>query len=191
LSYLTLFEPKIGLNKKNQYSVTLLFPKDGEGTHCPGAASEIAQLKDALKAFASEQFGAANLKGIKLPFKDGDIGVDGKDPAAPGYWYLRTASNADYPPKLIDGHKNPVTGGWKSGDWGVANISFWSYNRDDGKGVSVNILGMQFLYHDEALGGGAKTASVDDFETVTDAHKPEAGAASTQDGGEYDPFADE
>lgn len=192
LSYLTLFEPKIGINKKNQYSVTLLFPKDGEGTPNPGSASEIAEIKEALKAFASEQFGAANLKGVKIPFKDGDIGIDGRDPVAPGYWYMRTASNADYPaPKLIDGNKNPVRGGWKSGDWGVANISFWSYNREDGRGVSVNILGMQFLYHDEALGGGPKTASMDDFETVTDAHGSDANAASSQDGtGDFDPFAE-
>lgn len=189
LSYLTLFEPKMGINKKVQYSVTLLFPKDPTGTPNPGAATEIADIKEALKAYASEQFGAANLKGVKLPFKDGDVGIDGKDPAAPGYWYLRTASNSDYPPRLIDGNKNPVTSGWKSGDWGVANISFWSYNRDDGKGVSANILGMQFLYHDEALGGGTKAANVEDFDTFSDAHASDASAASSQDG-DFDPFAE-
>lgn len=184
-SYLTVFKPRQNQQGKSEYSVTLLFPKDPTGTHCPHSASEVKEIMAALKAKAQSDLGE-RAKGCKICLKDGDAPGDDGEPKAPGYWFLRCSAGEDYAPMLIDGQKNVVTKGWKSGDWGYVKLRLWTYNRPDARGVSAGLLGIQFLYQDDPLGGGS-SASPDDFEVVADAHA----ASYSEPADDYNPFQDE
>ena len=113
------------------------------------------------------------------PIKDGDVELNKAGyPKQPGYWYVRAWCKADFPPLLIDGAKQPVTGGWQSGDWGYVQVQFWGYDKAGNAGISGGLRAIQFVKHDEPLGSGQATP--DDFDTVQ-------GDASA----EFDPFADE
>ncbi len=186
-SYLNVFKPKKAYESEElEFSTTILIPKTPTGL-CPEPQKILKQLADAIKDVAAANFGAAT-KGWRNCLKDGDLPTEsGGEPPAPGYYYLRTKCKVEYPPLLIDGSRNKVTDGWKSGDWGMAKLRIYSYDKKS-KGVNCGISAIQFLFHDDAIGGGGE-ASPDEFAVVPDAHKSDA--AQAQSGGEYDPFLDQ
>ena len=192
-SYLTVFKPRANNAKENnplEYSVVLLLPKKPEGK-ATSPDQTIAGIREAIKACAVAKFGDG-VKGLKSPLKDGDAEIDGAEPKAPGYWYMTAWASADHPPTLIDGSKATVTSGWNSGDYGRAKLSFFAYDRKSGKGVSVGLRAIQFLYKGESLGGGGNNA--DGFDEVKDADSGSAGSGADEgrmSPDEYDPFADE
>lgn len=199
LSYLNVFETRLNELKtppEYEYSVTLLFPKE------PNQFSKYPQLEiDGVRAaiMAATKMKFPNFpKGVGKdprnplqewwdPLKDGDVemNADG-EPVMPGYWTLRTAAKEKYKPLLIDGERNKVlaASGWQSGDWGIVQISLFSYDKNkSAQGVSAGIRAIQFLFRDKALGGAS--ASPNDFDEVE-------GADMVSDPlSEYDPHADE
>lgn len=182
LSYLSVFKPRAnGLkNGELEFSVTLLVPK-ADNEFCPDFKSVGQKINELIKAALEEKFGA-NVPKWDNPFRDGDKETDNEgNPRNPGYWFLNCSAKAEYPPLLIDAFKAPVTGGWQSGDWGKVNVQCYGYEHQGKRGVGVGLRGVQFLKHDEPLGGGGG-ASTDDFDTEAGDPGHEAEVA--------DPFAE-
>ena len=191
LSYMSVFQPRHNeIRNKDEFSVTLLFPKVASKFQ-PNAEAEIDAIKEAVKTAARNKFGS-DFKGLwASPLKDGDRELRKSDgePKHPGYWYLGVRADIDYPPKLIDGDIKPAkSGAWESGDWGAVKIALYGYDSNGNKGVGSGLLAIQFLYKDEAFGGDGG-ANEEGFETVANAVK--SMSAGTVGADEYDPFADE
>lgn len=187
LSYLTVFKPrKNDLNDQMEYSVRLLIPKKPTDK-CPNPNGIAKLCADAIKAAKDEKI--ADAKVWDNPFRDGDkeLNADG-EPKEPGYWFLNAKAKEDYPPDLLNAKREPVTAdmGWQSGDWGKAVVSFYGYDQKK-KGVGCGLRGIQFLYKDEALGGGGSVAHMFQEEQGDD---PTSATASASDDGSFDPFAD-
>lgn len=182
LSYLSVFKPRANQLKNNEleFSAVLLIPKE-PNEFCPDPKAVGAKIAGLIKASLEEKFGP-NVAKWDNPLKDGDKETDNEgNPRNPGYWYVGVSAKGEYPPLLIDCEKNVVTNGWGSGDWGKANVQCYAYEFQGKKGVGVGLRGIQFLKHDEQLGGGGG-ASLDDFDT-------EDGDRSTTEDTAYDPFA--
>lgn len=182
-SYMTVFRPRVNQSKgAEEYSVVLLIPKQ-PNEFCKDPVAVGKNANGLIKAALSAKFGE-NVPKWDSPLKDGDKETDNEgSPKHPGYWYISASAKSEYPPLLIDCDREPVVGGWQSGDWGKANIYFYAYEFQGRRGVGAGLRGVQFLYHDEPLGGGA-SASIDDFD-VEDGDK-----SSDHSVGVGDPFAD-
>lgn len=184
LSYLSAFKPRANHMKgADEYSAVLLIPKE-PNAFCPDPKA-VGKAANALIKEALEAKLGANVAKWDSPLKDGDTETDNEgNPRNPGHWYIGVSAKADYPPLLIDCDRNPVTSGWQSGDWGKVQIQFYGYEFQGRKGVGAGLRGIQFLKHDEPLGGGGG-ASPDDF----DAEQGDRSATAGE--GAADPFADE
>lgn len=193
LSYMNVFAPKLNkFRDEEEYSVTILIPKMPT-EHCANPKAVGKAVTDLINAAIEKKFGTKPPK-FDTPLKDGDVETNGEgEPKHPGYWFLSARCGTDYPPMLIDGHRNIVSGGWQSGDWGMVKVSLYGYEYQHKKGVGCGLRAVQFLYHDEPFGGGG--ARPDEFDAVADAHQGVTGienaGAEGGDGAPYDPFADE
>jgi len=166
----------------HEFSVVLLIPKTPHD-HLKDPKAEGKAIREVVEAVLLDKFGKRPPV-WNDPIKDGDTELKQSDgtPKAPGYWFINTRSDEDRPPKLIDGDKQPVKGGWKSGDWGLVKLNPFAYDRNGNKGVSMGLQAVQFLYTDE--GFGSAEATDEGFGVVPDAAKP----AETEP---HDPFADD
>jgi len=182
-SYLTVFKPrKNDLNDEMEYSVRLLIPKQ-PNDKCADPKAVAKMIADSIKVAKDEKIPDAKV--WDNPFRDGDTELDSNgEPKEPGYWYINAKAKAEYPPDAVDAKRNKVTAemGWQSGDWGKAVVTFYGYDNKK-KGVGCGLRGIQFLYKDEALGGGG---------SVTHMFQEEQGDDPTAMAGDpYDPFGDE
>lgn len=186
LSYMSVFKPRMNVMKgEEEFSAVLLIPKQAN-EFCKDGKAVGKAANDLIKAALEAKFGP-NVPKWETPLKDGDTETDNEgNPRNPGYWYIPVSAKKDFPPLLIDGNKQPVTSGWQSGDWGKVNVQFYAYEFQGKKGVGAGLRGVQFLRHDEPLGGGGG-ASVDDF----DAEECDAPLSNGHESNsEADPFAD-
>jgi len=186
LSYLTVFKPRMNeLKKEEQYSVVLLFPKK-DNDFCKDANANIQFVAQMIKTAAAEKFGDS-VKKYEIPMKDGDVETDSEgEPKHPGYRYMRVMAKVEYPPVLIDGNRRPVTGGWESGDWGIIKCSFFGYDFQGKKGVSVGLRAIQFVAKDEPFGSSSDPATVaNEFDEVAGYVAPNSSTSDEED----DPFA--
>lgn len=190
LSYMNVFKPRINELKGGvpEYSVVLLIPKK-PNDFCPNPKGVWAHLQNLVGAALAEKFAGKTPPKWTSCLKDGDIELNGEgEPKNPGYLFLNCSCSNEYPPLLIDGERSKVREGWQSGDWGMVKLRFYGYDHASGKrGVGCGLLAIQFLRHDEPLGGG--TTSPDEFETRQS--DPPLSSSGQIDGSEYDPFADE
>ena len=190
LSYLNVFATRHNDQRnEDEYDAVLLFPKEN-GEHQPDAQGEIKAVQQAIVALKNGKFGA-DFKGVwASALKDGDKELRKNDgePKNPGYWYMNVRAKAQYPPKLMDGNLNvPKKEDWTSGDWGLVKVSLFPYDTAGNKGVGAGLIGVQFLFKDEPLGGGS--AADEGFGAIANAH---AGSptATQSNPDEYDPFSD-
>lgn len=188
LSYLSVFKPrKNDLNNEMEFSVRLLVPKKPTDK-CPNPNIIAKTCADAIKIAKEEKIPDAKV--WDNPFRDGDkeLNSDG-EPKEPGYWFLNAKAKEEYPPELLNAKREPVTAdmGWQSGDWGKVVVSFYGYDQKK-KGVGCGLRGIQFLYKDEALGGGGSVAHMFQNEEGDDPTAAPAQVAAGPD--EYDPFRD-
>lgn len=192
LSYLSVFKPrKNDLNGEMEYSVRLLIPKTPTDK-CPNPKALAKIAADAIKAAAVAKLGD-KISNYDNPLRDGDTELDANDnPKEPGYWYINAKAKEDYPPDLLNASRIPATAemGWQSGDWGKVALTFYGYDQKK-KGVGCGLRGIQFLYKDEALGGGGSVAHMFQEEKGDDPTGiPVGTGASAINVDEYDPFAD-
>jgi hypothetical protein len=202
-SYMNLFKSRFNeLNKKDQYDVLVMIPKVAN-EFCPNTQATLKTVADTIKTLANEKWGERlKTEGFKWNrlLRDGDKDLDDEGlPREPGCWIFRASQSIEYPPPLINGNGDVVTGGWQSGDWGRIKLAFFTYENAGNRGVSSGIRGVQFLYKGEPLGSSSDPQAVAaEFGKVEGAHiatKPAvaAGAATSEYGepsNEDDPFKD-
>jgi hypothetical protein len=178
MNWVEVFKPKLNTLKQppvEEYSVTIMFPKEDNEISIK-AAQEVGQFKAVLQEYAHEKFGKVLPKGFKNPLKDGD--ADGEHESNNGYYYMRVSTSVERPPRVIDGARNPIGSGWKSGDWGFVQMSVYAYDLPVAKGVSAGLSAVQFTRKGDSLGG--ESVDLDEFDSVT----------PVEDDAEYDPWAE-
>lgn len=184
-SYLTVFKPRQNPNKEGvamEYSVVLMIPKE-PNQFCPDPKAIGKRISELVKETLAVKFKTTPAKWDN-PLKDGDAETDGQGNAKhPGYWFVRAWCKDEFPPLLVDGGRNPVTGGWQSGDWGKVLINCYAYDQKGNKGVGVGLRGIQFLKHDEPLGVASVTPDAFDVE---ESDAPLSGSSEE----DWDPFQD-
>lgn len=157
--------------------------EDGkEGTYCAHAIfapdhPQIAALKELQRKAAIDEYGVdAEAILTQLSAQDrlllhrGDVSKPGKD----GYaGKLFVSCNSNVRPTVVDENRRPLTAADDkiySGAWANVMINVWAQNNKWGKRVNAGLMGIQFVKHDERLGGGGRVASAEEFGVVaTDA----------------------
>lgn len=189
-SYLNVFTTRLNENKQPavyEYSVLLMIPKKPNEFN-PNPVETVKKLNALIKAGLDSKFKNGTPAVWTNPLKDGDkdLNKDTGEPRNPGYWTISATAGEAFKPLLIDGARNPVTSGWQSGDWGMVKVRMFGYDAKGNKGVSCGLKAIQFLRHDEPIGGGITTP--DEFDELN-GDAPLTGAPAQSDD-EYDPFAE-
>ena len=180
-SYLYCFQPYVNVddNGKKTESYCSHFIMDVGHT---GIALVVAAMKSAAAgqwgAKADDMYNA--LKGQhKLCLKEGSICKAGEEPYA-GKLFISSSNKKR--PLVIDGQRNILAAGDSlapySGCWVNARIQVWAQDNKYGKRINASLLGIQFLRHDEAFGGG-RIATVDEFGVVANDADADAPANAT------------
>ena len=192
LSYAHVFNTKLNTLKNppaEEYSCVLWIPKK-PNEFCKDPVTTLKAIKAAIDAAKAAKI--PKVAKWSNPLRDGDVETnDAGEPRAPGYWYLNSSAKKEYPPVLIDGSKAPVSGGWESGDWARAKITFFGFDQAVNKGVGCGLRALQFVYKDEPLGQSTDPAAVaEEFGVVEGAHTGVGEPVSSVEESEYNPFDD-
>lgn len=140
---------KANLNKlsgKEEFELTLLFPKDSEAAK---------QLKQAVVTAAKEKFGDNIPASFKNPIKDGNQAIDKKSGQVKtghaDHIYVKfTSTNR---PNVIDEQHNEILGAdqFYGGCYARVSVNVYAYDKI-GKGVSFGLNHVQKLRDGEAFG---------------------------------------
>lgn len=163
-------------DKDARYSCQCIFDMDD-----PKAAAFIKKAKSIVKNIAIEAFGPNAIKlmrsgKLKNPFRSGDDEFPDDDT------YKNTTffnANGPFvgkkPPGLFDQHRRNmremanVEEIFFSGVYARAEIKFYPFDREGGKGVACYLFRVQYWETGEPLGGGRKVEDVfDEIETDDD-----------------------
>lgn len=161
-SYARLMSPELNkLSGKNEFSVTLLIPKDDMDT--------IANVKAAAKSAIEAKWGSNPPKGLKNPMKDGDTAtkMDGSSmgPEFKGHFFLSTKCDASkHKPTVIDANGNELfdPDAVISGDYIRASMNAFAYDQGVNRGVSFGLNNVQLVKKGQPLGAAKQTAQ-DEF----------------------------
>lgn len=174
-SFFNGFTPQVNQNDDGtttkSFNTDLIFDK---------AHPQMAELNAAIRAAAAERWGDkadAVLKVLKtqgrICLRDGDTKMDKEGEVRDGYAghaYIR-ASNKKRP-TLVDRDGSPLTeadGRPYSGCYVNVILDLWAQDHPKGgRRINAMWMGAQFVKDGESFGGGGKTASPDDFETLAD-----------------------
>jgi hypothetical protein len=168
LSYPHLFKPQPALEEGGdpKYNCNLLFP----------LGADLELLFDAAKATAIERWGdKAKTMKLAMPFKKQDEKRrdDGTlpDEYTPGALLIvPTSTNA---PKIVGPNLSPITSerDIKAGDWVLATIRPFAYDKGVKKGVSFGLQNIQKICDGEPLGGGYSDPA-EEFEVIDGSTNP-------------------
>lgn len=201
LSYAYLAKPYQGKREDGSISETYtchaLMPKDLDGKPHPGIELIKAATRQVAQA-AWPQDWQAKLQALaaqdKIALHDGDVTKQGKD----GYkgMFFVSANNAQKAPTVlatIDGQNAVIPEGHPlypySGCWANVKVAVWAQSPASkpvkwGPRVNVQLMGVQFVKHDSAFGGGGRVADANEFELVAgDADDPAPTAPADATGG--------
>lgn len=168
LSFAKLFTPEsFREGQAKRYEATyLLDPSDAEHR------KSIKEIRSEAKRILIEYYGDeskiptkgknANILCFGLADEDGEV-YDGYE----GMFYIKSATPAAKPPRIIDRDKSPLTeedGRPYSGCYVNTNITLWVQNNEFGNRVNCNLRIVQFHSDGEAF--GAASASVDEMDEV-------------------------
>lgn len=182
-SYFYGFDPYVNTDPKtgktsSSYCSHFIF----DATH-----ADVPKVVAAMKSAAAGTWGAKaiemydGLKGLhKLCLKEGSVCKMGEEPYA-GKLFISSSNKKR--PLIIDGQRNILVAGDAlapySGCWVNARIQIWAQDNQYGKRINASLLGIQFLNHDQAFGGG-RIATVEEFGVVAndaDADAPRSATA--------------
>lgn len=172
-SYVNAFQPRLNeLSGKEEYSLTLLVPKEDKDTS--------AKLKSAMEAAIAAKWNGKTPAGLQKPVHDGDGekpngGEYGEE--CRGHWVLNVKSNKR--PGIIDAAMNDVIdpNEFVSGDYCRVSLGAYAYDNMR-KGVSFGLNNIQVLAKGDPL-GGTRSRPQDDFTAV---------ASQVEDWGDDAPF---
>jgi hypothetical protein len=157
ISFPSLFHKASFQGQETKYESTFLIPKSD---------SVIAQIKGEIAKLIKENLKGKKLGADKICLKDGDeIDYDGyKD------HYSIKASN-DKRPLVINKDKSPLTEDDNviySGCRVNLSLELWAQDNGWGQRINAKLLGVQFAADDTPFGDGGSSASVDDFEAISE-----------------------
>ena len=182
-SYLNAFEPKATPSGDLKYSVSILIPKKDEA----GIKAIHAAINDAVqKGLDNNKFTQAQVKGIRLPIRDGDEEFDNgnRGPEYKGCFFINATSKNK--PGVVKAQKDskPVPifdpDDFYSGCYGRADINFFPYNQAGNRGVGVGLNNLMMIKEGERLDGRMKAE--DAFGTYTDEETDEVAKADPASG---------
>lgn len=168
-SYPNVFKPELNqLSKKEEFSITALFPK----------AADLTALKNAAQEAIIKTWGEDKTKwppNLRTPFRDqAERKKEGVLPAAheEGAIFMKFKSKSK--PGVVDESVQKIIdeAAFYPGCWAVASVNAYTYDQAGNKGVAFGLNNVQKVGDDEPLGG--KTSPDMDF-------KPVAGATEGAD----------
>lgn len=158
-SYLNCFEPKANPSGDLKYSASILIPKeDKAGIKAIQAVINLA----VQKGLDTNKFTKAQIKGLRLPLRDGDEEFDSGNRGAEyqGCFFLNSSSvNKPGVVKVqVDGPPAPIFDpeDFFSGCYGRADINFFPYNQAGNRGVGVGLNNLLMVKEGERLDGRQK-----------------------------------
>ncbi len=154
-SYLNAFEPKETPSKDMKYSASCLIPKDDE----KGVAEIKAAINKAVQTgIDNNKFSQAQVKGLRLPLRDGDEEFDNGTRGAEykGHWFINASSKNK--PGVVDSAAKPLFDAetFFSGCYGRADVGFFPYNQAGNKGIGVGLNNLMMTKEGERLDGRQK-----------------------------------
>lgn len=180
VSYPNVFKPRLNkLNKKEEYSLVMLFPK----------GADISALKAAAKAALAEKFGPDETKWPKklnTPFRDqGERSKEGAIPAGYEAGAVLINARTTNKPGLVKavgpGKVETIidTSEFYAGCFAKATLNFWAYNHESGQaGVQCTLNNIMKTREGDPLSG--RPRAEDEFEAVA------TGSAATSAPGLFD-----
>jgi len=158
-SYLNAFEPKANPSGDLKYSASILISKkDIAGIKAVQGAINVA----VQKGLDNNKFTKAQISGLRLPFRDGDVEFDQGTRGAEyqGCFFLNSSS-ANKPGVVkaqTEGSPVPLFDpeDFFSGCYGRADINFFPYNQAGNRGVGVGLNNLMMVKEGERLDGRQK-----------------------------------
>ena len=156
-SYVNVFKPRLNeLNGKEEYSMTILIPKEDTET--------LGKLRGAMNAALQAKWPNKAPSGIQKPLHDGDGekpngGEYGEECA--GHWVMNIKSSRR--PGIIDVDMNDVLDPdeFVSGDYCRVSINAYAYDNMR-RGVAFGLNNIQVVERGDPLGGN-NTSAQEDF----------------------------
>lgn len=174
LSFAQLFRPRaMNSGGEPKYSCILVF--DQEAQKDP----RYKEMQRAAQAAAKEKFGDNLPKKFRNPFRDGEEKEE-LDGFEPGFKFISVSTKQK--PGVVNRKKEEIDEDEiKSGDYVIASIRAFAYDREGNRGVSFGLNNILKVREGEALGGGRQSADKD----FADIELPEGDDDDIND----DPFA--
>ena len=162
------------------YSSMFLIPKEDKVT--------VDKFKALITATAKEKWGDTLPKNLKITFRDGDKegkgGVpDGTEPGSEPYGgHYFVSARSDRPPAVVGPDMQPITDPGKvlSGYYGRVSLNCFTFDNDNGKGVSFGLGNIQFTKEGPVL-GGTTVAPDKEFTPISEAAGGDEGSSSGGD----------
>lgn len=162
LSYVHLFKPHAQQpGAEEKFSCTVLVPKSDTATKARiDAAIEAAKQKG-----INGKWNGVCPPIVPHPVHDGD-GVRPSDgmpfgPECKGHWVFTASAKADYPPEVVDQHRNPLINQSEiySGVYAMVNVEFYPYLFGGKKGIGCSLGPVMKVRDGEPLAGKAPSAA--------------------------------
>jgi hypothetical protein len=154
VSFPNVFQPRSAFDgQEAKYSIVMLFSKK----------TDISALKKLAQAVAREKWGDKIPKGMRNPFRDGDVEKEGMDGYA-GCVFVTASSKTK--PGLVDQSVQPIITGddFYAGCYARATVNAFAYDRAGNVGVSFGLQNIQKLRDGEPFSG--RTKAEDEFSAV-------------------------
>ena len=168
-SYLNCFEPKATPSGDLKFSVSMLIPKtDTEGIKTLHAAINAA----VQKGIENNKFTQAQIKGLRLPIRDGDKEFEAGNRGAEykGCFFVNATSKNKPGVVKAQADSKPVPifdpDDFYSGCYGRADVNFFPYNQAGNRGVGCGLNNLMMIKEGERLDGRHKAE--DAFAQYTD-----------------------
>ncbi len=167
-SFLHVFEPQESMTPggERKFSVVMLFPK----------STDLSALKAAAKAAAMEMWpDGKRPANFRSPFRDGDTKeLEGyKD-------HIFVTASSKSKPGVVDQNVQPIldANDFVSGDYAIASINAYAYNKSGNAGVSFGLGNIQLVAKGTPFGSRSKPS--DDFTAVAGAQAAKKAAVKDE-----------
>lgn len=157
-SYVSVFHPKkSNFNDKEEYSMTVLIPKEDKTT--------VEAIKRAIKAAAEKKWGSKIPPGLRNPLRDEEAEAASKGetprPEYAGHFFINVKSKDA--PGIVDARRQQVLDpkDFMSGDYCRVSMNAYPYEQAGNRGVAFGLGNIQVLEKGAPLGG--RTRAEDDF----------------------------
>lgn len=130
-------------DKKDKYSLTMLFPE----------GADLSELKALAKAALKEKWGDNLPKGLRSPFRDqGEKDYEGYEPGC-----IFTSARSQSMPGVINAKGKKIIDSSEiyPGCYGRAEVTAYAYDVDGNKGVAFGLNHVMKTRDGDQLGGGA------------------------------------